>query len=209
MNTLIMADSFPILLETGVFHFSQLPGIKLLAACQNERALKKALDERLPDILIIDLDVLSSDTVKFCSELLKRSASLKILLFTKITDIHLLRKLFQIGVFGYLPHTSHSDQLIQAVETIAAGQVFVPDFFKNQVAEMSLGIQSQDLGQLTSREKEVLKLIIDEHTTKEIAEKLYISSSTAETHRLNIIHKLGVRNTAGLVREGVMKGLYI
>ena len=171
--------------------------------------MKRALEKKAPDILILDLELVSNDPLKFCTQLLARIPKLKILLFTTITDIRLLRKFYQIGAYGYLPRTSRSTQFIKAVETLAEGQIYIPDFFRTQLAEISLGIKSNGSCQLTTREKEVLKLIIDEHTTKEIAEKLYISSSTAETHRLNIIHKLGVRNTAGVVREGVMKRLYI
>ena len=205
----MMADSFPMILEAGAQHFSQIPNIEMLAACRTERALTTALDKAIPDILILDHEVITGNATKYCASLLAKYSRLKVLLFTTMTDVHLLRKFFQIGVNGYLPHTASSDQLGKAVQTIIAGQIFVPDFFKNQLAEMSLGIQSGDYSQLTTREKEVLRLIIDEHTTKEIAEKLYISNSTAETHRLNMIHKLGVRNTAGLVREGLRKGLYI
>lgn len=209
MKDIIMADSYPLILETAIAHLSKLPDINLLATCQTERELKAALERRQPDILILDLNMLSGDPLKYCRQLTSRSPMMKILLFGKITDIQLLRKFFQIGVYGYLPRTARAQQLIKAVETLADGKIFVPDFFRNQLAEISLGIQANGSGQLTNREKEVLKLIIDEYTTKEIAKKLYISSSTAETHRLNIIHKLGVRNTAGLVREGLMKGLYV
>lgn len=209
MNTLIMADAFPLILETGVSHLSKLPHIEILAVCQTERELKNALAKKIPDILVLDLELISGNNLNFCATLSEQSPDLKILLFTTITDVHLIRKFFQLGIYGYLPHTAQAKQFVKAVETLAAGQIFVPDFFKNQLAEISLGIQTNDLSQLTTREKEVLRLIIDEHTTKEIAEKLYISSSTAETHRLNIIHKLGVRNTAGIVREGVRKGLYV
>ena len=63
------------------------------------------------------------------------------------------------------------------------------------------------LPRITRREKEILKLIVDEHTTQEISEKLFISLSTVETHRANLLSKLNVRNTAGLVRVAVEKGL--
>lgn len=204
-----MADAYPIMLESAVNHLIKLSSVKILATCQTERDLRNLLGKTTPDILILDTELCQKDSLTFCTRLLKQNPKLKILLFATFTDVKLLRKYFQLGVYGYLPRKSRAAQLIKAVETIAEGQIFIPDFFRNRLAEISLGICSKSDDQLTSRERQVLKLIIEEHTTKEIAKKLYISSSTAETHRLNLIHKMGVRNTAGLVREGMLKGLYV
>ncbi|MCO6477059.1 MAG: response regulator transcription factor [Phaeodactylibacter sp.] len=87
------------------------------------------------------------------------------------------------------------------------GKRSLSDNVKKLILEYSLGIGPKKK-KLTEREQEVLQLIIEEYTTKEIAKKLFISSCTVETHRLNIIQKLGVRNTAGIVREAMRMDLF-
>ena len=209
MQVVLIANSYPMILESMVSHLSKLPIIRKINTCQNEKELRNQLEKELPDILIIDPEILDQKCLGFCSNLLKREPEIRILLITTFSDVRHLQKYFKVGIYGYLPSKAQPKQFVHAVETLAKGQIYLPDFFRKRLVEFNLGLEDKPADQLTTREKEVLKLIIEEHTTKEIAKKLYISSSTAETHRLHLIQKLGVRNTAGLVREGVLKGLYI
>lgn len=112
------------------------------------------------------------------------------------------KKLFQAKIDALLCAQAPLEEVTQAILKVINGGKFTCSYVQKMLLDISIGIQSQ-MNALTHREKEVLQLIVNEFTTKEIAEKLYISSCTAETHRLNIIHKLGVRNTAGIVREAL------
>ncbi|HMQ46515.1 MAG TPA: response regulator transcription factor [Saprospiraceae bacterium] len=116
------------------------------------------------------------------------------------------KKLFKAKIDALLCAQAPLEELTQAIQKVINGGKFTCSFVQKMLLDISIGIQSQ-MSVLTDREKEVLQLIVNEFTTKEIAEKLYISSCTAETHRLNIIHKLGVRNTAGIVREALRMDL--
>ena len=209
MHTLIIADAYPIMVETIINHLSNLTQIKIVGTCHSERELKLLLKKNTPDLFILDPEVIQQDCLSFCRQYLQRNKAVKILLFANISDVKQLQQYYKAGISGYLPKKANSRQLLKAIEQLSQGQLYIPDFFRNQLAEKSLGIHSKCSCRLTNREKEVLKLIIGEHTTKEIAKKLFISCSTAETHRLNIIAKLGVRNTAGVVREGIKQGLHV
>lgn len=209
MQTLLIAEKYPLMSESINHRLSRLSYIDTIGICQSEKELKTYIRQRIPDILILDINIIKNDPFSFCSDLMDENTALKILLFADFADLQLLEKYFKIGIRGYLPRQAQATQLLKAIETIANNQIFLADFFRNQLVELKLGLQRGYSNQLTEREKEVLKLIIEEYTTREIAEILYISDRTAETHRVHLIQKLGVRNTAGLVREGVLKGLYI
>ena len=110
----------------------------------------------------------------------------------------ILERLLAAGADGYLLRDAGPDKLHEAIRSVLAGEVYIdPDLTQPQ----SRGVRLVD--PLTKRERQVLRLIVQEHTTAEIAEKLFISRCTAETHRAHILQKLGVRNTAGIVREAI------
>lgn len=117
-----------------------------------------------------------------------------------------IKAYFQLGVKAYAPKSILPESLQEAILFLNKGQTFLDPQISQNWIDTSMGLHTQPK-KLTRRESEVLQLIIEEHTTKEIAKKLFISPCTAETHRINIIQKLGVRNTAGMVREAVSLGL--
>ena len=109
-----------------------------------------------------------------------------------------LERLLAAGADGYLLRDAGPDKLHQAIRSVLAGEVYIdPDLTRPQSRGVSL------VDPLTKRERQVLRLIVQEYTTAEIADKLFISRCTAETHRAHILQKLGVRNTAGIVREAI------
>lgn len=118
----------------------------------------------------------------------------------------LLRRLLNRGNTGYILKGTTPENLKDALITLQGGQPYLDPRLGQQLLQRRLGIQPGS-ATLTKREKEILHLIVAEHTTGEIAGKLFISSCTVETHRSNILGKLGVRNTAGLVREAIRQGL--
>jgi DNA-binding NarL/FixJ family response regulator len=126
-----------------------------------------------------------------------------------LSDIKLIKKLIKIGANGYLLKNSGQQEIITAINDVMADRTH----FDQRIMEMLLKsgnetkTKSNYLPSLSRREKEILGLIIKEHTTNEIAEKLFISSGTVESHRRNMISKLGVRNTAGLVSVAYEYGL--
>lgn len=110
------------------------------------------------------------------------------------------------GVLGLLDASSTDKELCEAVRCLTVGRQFISEGIKASLTQQVLHADANEQ-HLTKRERQVLELIVQEYTTQEIAVSLYISKNTAETHRINIIRKLGVRNTAGLVREALMGGL--
>ncbi len=116
-----------------------------------------------------------------------------------------IRAFFKLGIRGYVLPTINDVNLKQALGEVISGKSYLDSSVSEKWINAALHTSGIDV-KLTRREEEVLDLIVEEHTTKEIAQKLFISSCTAETHRINIIRKFGVRNTAGVVREAMRMG---
>lgn len=170
---------------------------------------RNGLAQTLPEVLLLDVNLPDGDGIEFCKELLKSFPDLKIIGLTSYDQSIMIKNMMRNGASGYLLKNVSQDQLLKAVEVVAQGGRFLQPELEKKLLDESFGSAPKQgyIPMLTRREKEVLKLIIDEMTSAEIAEKLFIAQKTVETHRLNLIQKLGVRNTAGLVKEAINKGL--
>ncbi len=125
------------------------------------------------------------------------------------SDEELIHQALQYGVKGYVLKSSASDELLRAVRAVANGETYLSNPVSEIVVESATrphasGQRDDDpLSNLTPREKEILQLIAEEHTSGEIAKLLFISEKTVEKHRAKLMEKLSVRNVAGLVRLAV------
>jgi DNA-binding NarL/FixJ family response regulator len=134
-----------------------------------------------------------------------------ILLLSMYSDEGLVHQALQSGVKGYVLKTSVSEELLWAIRAVARGETYLSTIISSIVVESALHphtLQSDDpLNMLSPREKEILQLIAEEHTSSEIGKLLFISEKTVEKHRANLMEKLHVRNLAGLVRLAIKFGL--
>ena len=147
--------------------------------------------------------------VKLTQSLCHQRPWQKVLVFGEFRDSARIRSIFKAGASGYLLSNCGKQSIDGAIQQLNNAGYFVDPQLLN-VLEESLFQAKPVLSTnnlLTKREKQVLQLIVDEYTTHEIANKLFISFCTVETHRLHLIQKLGVRNMAGLVREAISANL--
>lgn len=172
--------------------------------------LEAVLSETMPDVLWLDTylpEVRDGSVVKAVR---KRYPALKILLFGTDETVPEIRKYFKSGVHAYLPKTIATEEITAALVSIEAGILYVPPSLNKVFASWLTDPlrKKKPASKLTQREQEILRLIVEEFTTSEIAKKLYIGHCTVETHRVHLIQKLGVKNTAGLVRVAFEAGWY-
>jgi DNA-binding NarL/FixJ family response regulator len=145
----------------------------------------------------------------FLKNLKKLNKDLKVIVFGQNDSISDIHGYYQQGIFGYLPKTSGRDDILEMIHSVKDGNVFISNTLLQCVNSWTgTPIKKHINYQLTPREKEVLNLIVEEYSTKEIADKLFVCPCTIETHRLNLIQKLEVKNTAGLVRKAVQERLW-
>ena len=157
------------------------------------------LDINLPDINGIDLS----------KRLLKNYPELKIIALTNFEDISFVKRMLKNGVHGYLLKNTDKLELIKAMKTVLSGELFVQKDIQNKLLTQSTQT-TVDNGlkpNLTRREHDVLVAISEELTTQEISEKLFISPKTVETHRMNIMSKLGAKNSVGIIKIAIEKQL--
>jgi DNA-binding NarL/FixJ family response regulator len=174
-------------------------------ARHGEQALS-LLAEHDIDVVLMDIEMPVMDGIKCTALMRERFPHIKVIAISIYADYPHVQSMIKAGAQGYLLKTCGKDELEQCIRKVYAGGTFFGDDLTDVLlAGMQGKLQRKDnttqfLPTLSRREKEILKLILDEATTAEIAEKLFISIGTVETHRHNMMTKLGVRNTAGLVR---------
>jgi len=158
------------------------------------------------DVILLDINLNDVDGVELCKKYKAQYPKLKIICLTSFLQVSFIKAMLRNGADGYLFKNVATDELIRAIETVNRGERFLG----KEVNELLIkdGMERSKkrhsfIPKLTRREKEILALIIDELTNQQIAEKLFISLSTVETHRMNLSAKLGAKNTAGMVRIAI------
>lgn len=193
----LVLDGLELLLST--FHFVEKTEHALNYA---ELKTKLALDNY--GFMLLDIHFGKHDGREIISEIKEQYPDIKIIALTSHDDSTTIQSSVNAGFDGYLLKIDGREEIELALQTISKGEKYFSPraqqaFFKARTAKVS--------EQLTPRETEVLQLIVQEKTTKEIAEILCLSEKTVETHRGNIMLKLDARNIAGIVRKAIMQGL--
>ncbi len=156
-----------------------------------------------PDIALLDVSMPSLNGVDAARELLRVSPRSRVMLLTMHKDNAYLVEALRAGVRGYVLKSQPTAELLHALREVARGEVYLaPGFWRTLVESYQNG-EDMVLDPLSPREREVLQLVAEGKTTKEIAGTLGISFKTAETHRANIMAKLDIHETAGLVRYAI------
>lgn len=172
------------------------------------RQLLDGLKQNQPDVLLLDIqlpDIQGDELAKTVSKLYPQIA---ILVLTNMDQVFYVRNMFANGARGYLLKSADTHTLLVAIKTVYSGQQYVDISLREQMAyELLDARKAKHQPMLTKREQQILELISEEKTNTEIAETLFLSISTIESHRLNLFIKLGVKNAAGLVRKGIQMGL--
>ena len=164
------------------------------------------------DLLLLDISMPGLSGPRLAEEILKQKPKLAIVVLTMHDDEHYLRELFRIGARGYVLKKSTGTELVQAIRSAYAGNVYVDPALSDVLVSSYVGRQpakeeSGRLGLLTSREKEICRLLALGYTNSEVGDKLFISVRTVETHRSNIMAKLELESRAELVRFAINNGL--
>lgn len=166
---------------------------------------KEVLDickEQKVDLILMDMEMPQMGGIE-ATEIIKRDfPDIKIIAVTMLNDYNTIKRALRSGMDGYVVKNLGIAELQKAIETVMSGQIFLSPEITNILA---LGVAGRKANQayvpdLTRREKEVIKLIIDGLTNEQIAEKLFLSPLTVSTHRKNVLSKLNLKNTAMLVK---------
>lgn len=157
-----------------------------------------------PDVVLMDVNMPGLNGIETTKDLLAKDPDIKVIAISMHKESSLIKLMLASGARGYVLKNAGQDELIEAITTIHGGKRYlddtVNDIIINSLANPTKAKKTSIFPKLSRREKEVLRLIMEEKTTQEIADKLFISFGTVETHRRNMLIKTGARNTVGLVK---------
>ncbi len=216
VKRVVIADDHP-LFQTAVeslLHSSSKFAFQTVDKPTSGKACLSAVRRHNPDLLILDLNMPEMDGFEVLEALDGHWSQMKTLVLTAYDDCKLTKKAFKLGADGYVLKRSQPEEILQAVEAVLQGQTIFGEGVALAEASPARQARSRRSGttpsrwqdpflrkqMLTKRELEVLHLISQAMSTKEIAQKLFISDQTVSVHRKNIMRKLGVSNTAGLLK---------
>jgi len=167
----------------------------------------KLARQRCPDVAVLDFSMPSLNGLDAAREILKTCPRARAILLTMHTEDHYAFEALRAGVKGYVVKTQAAADLVRAIHEVQRGMVYLSPGVSQTVVQAYLTKSDIPPDPLSPREREVLQLIAEGKTTKEVAGLLGISFKTAESHRMRIMRKVDVHETAGLVRYAVRRGL--
>lgn len=209
MRKILIADDHPVVRAGFRLLVEALPGqYQVVAEADDGRAAADAAAIHQPDIALVDVSMPESCGATATQEILRRSPRTRVIACSMHADPKRVTGMFRAGVVGYVLKSDPPQELATALTTVADGGVFISPSVAKHVVSLAIGPNAPgQKEQLTNREREVLQLIAEGASTKEIAARLYLSIKTVETHRKNIMDKLGIHSVAGLTKYALREGL--
>jgi len=205
----LVADDHPVVRKGLHACLSKQERLRVVGeACDGEDAVEKAL-ALTPDIVLMDISMPRMTGLDATQRLRQQAPQLRVLILSAHSDRDCILRCIQAGAHGYVSKQASTDELLRAIDSVQSGQTF----FSPEIAQAALGQlvqnggKSEPFGWLTAREREVLVLIAEGKSNKEVATALGIGVRTAETHRERIMRRLNTHSVAGLTRLAIAKGL--
>jgi two-component system, NarL family, response regulator NreC len=187
--------------------------IEVVGEAEDGRQAFEKTKELVPDVVVIDITMPNLNGVEATRQIKKLNQEIKVLVLTVHDNEEYVHQILQAGASGYLLKESAVSDLVSAINAVKKGDIFlspsiskvvVKDYIRHAV-EGSGDFDSLDI--LTSREREVLQLIAEGHTNREVAHQLKLSVKTVDVHRSHIMEKLNIHDVTGLVKYSIRKGL--
>jgi DNA-binding NarL/FixJ family response regulator len=204
----VLADDH-VLVRAGIHSLlNQLEGIDVVGEASNGREALELVEMHRPGIVLMDIDMPELNGLEATARIVSRFPSVRVIILSVHgTEEHVLQAL-RAGAAGYLLKNISPAELDQAIRSVNEGNNHITDSVaKHVVARLVEGAKVGSPDRLTLRQREVLQLVAEGNTSKEIATKLGISAKTAESHRAEIMQTLGIHDTAGLVRYAIRLGI--
>lgn len=205
---IILADDHVMLLDGLHAILSELPEInKIHLATDGQQVLQYLGKFNDIDLIISDINMPKLDGLALLTEVKKTRPNVKFFVLSALDDYLTINKAIKKEADGYLLKFADKDELKTAVQNVLAGEQHYGAAVKERYMESVFERKKHKHVKLSKREKEILVLLSDEFTSKEIAEKLFISVNTVETHRKNILLKTGSKTTTGAVKFALQNGI--
>ncbi len=208
---ILIADDHTIFRSGLKLLLSSEPAFEVIAEAEDGAQAIELANELEPDVLLMDIGMPGVNGYEATKQITSSKPDISILVLTMHRSEEYFFKMLDAGASGYVLKGAETEELINAVQTVARGDAFLYPSMARNLIDRYLRVQSKDDHHheklLTHREEEILKLIADGYSNKDIAESLVISPSTVHTHRTNIMQKLGFNKRHELVQYARDQGL--
>ncbi len=209
--TIAITDDHRLVIMGAENMLRSFTDVMVTATYNSGAALLEGLKKEQPDVLLLDImipDINGKDLAEIIKE---KYPDIRMIALTSLDAPSHVNGMMRRGCLGYLLKNTDPETMIQAIHTVYAGKEFLDPVIKEQLVQSILKEQKlhpmETIPVLSQREKEVLQLIVQEYTSQQIADKLFISLRTVESHRFSIFQKLDVKNMVGLVKVAIQMGL--
>jgi len=209
--TILLVDDHKIVFESLQSLLDEQPDMRVVGWAENGRDAVAKVKELEPAVVIMDVAMPGLNGIEATQQITRHYPETKIIALSMHAEKQFVTGILSAGASGYLTKNCSSDELVNAIRSVAANKKYLSPDIAGVVIEESLnhpsdtGTSSSSI--LTMREREVLQLIVEGNTVKQIAERLYLSIKTIHTHRNQIMQKLNLHSTAELTKFAIREGL--
>jgi DNA-binding NarL/FixJ family response regulator len=193
---IFIADDHYMVVEGIRSMLLQEKNIEWMGHAMNASSCMAFLNQQQPDVLLLDINMPDKSGIELCKEIKGRYPDICIIGLSSFNQQSYIQKMMQNGASGYVLKNASREEIIKAIESVMNGDIFL----SNEATITMRENKDAQIPVITRREKEVLQLIAEGLINKEIAEKLFISPTTVDTHRNSLLSKFDVKNTANLIK---------
>jgi DNA-binding NarL/FixJ family response regulator len=201
-----LADDHVVVRE-GLKVLLERAGFEVVGEASNGHDAVQMVERLRPEVAVLDVSMPLLNGIDAAREILHKPLRTRVLLLTMFAEERYVLASLRAGISGYVLKTKASQELVQAVYDVCKGETYLSPGISRTVVDAYLASSTPPQDPLTLRERQVLQLVAEGKTSKEIAAVLGISTKTTESHRTNIMDKLNIRDTAGLVRYAIRQGI--
>lgn len=209
ITKIAITDDHPMVLQGIQSMLQDIEEIKIVGAYANSKETIEKIENDHPDILLLDINLPDINGIDLCKQLKKDYQNLKIIAISNYDEVSFIKRMLNAGADGYVLKNTDRFELLTAFKSVLNGERYLQRDIEKKLLNQSIGKRTKNslLVKLTRREKEVLEAMAEELTTQEISEKLFVSPKTIETHRMNIMSKLGAKNSVGIIKIAIENNL--
>lgn len=207
MISIFITDDHPIVLEGLKNVLNATEDFSVIGTCTSGKDTLQAFQQQEPDILLLDINLPDINGVDLCADIRKKHPHIHIIALSVHNEAPIINSILKQGASGYIQKNALSEIIVAAIHDVLKGGIYVCDLSRETLRRHSSRGGLTQLPKMTRREKEILKLAAEGLTIAQIAEKLFISPYTVESHRKNLMDKFEVNSMAAAIKLAGQYGI--